>query len=127
MRKLIFLLGILVFIGCKNDEKITIQQSANTYPKMNLKSLHTEDKAVQTKLLLQAKEGKVMSLQIAKGKELKEHVSNVQAILICVSGKDIYKEPSGETNLDAGDYVMIEKDVKHEVLALTNSNFILVK
>jgi quercetin dioxygenase-like cupin family protein len=127
MRKLIFLLGILVFIGCKNDEKTTLQQSTNTYPKMNLKSLHTEDKAVQTKLLLQAKEGKVMSLQIAKGKELKEHVSNVQAILICVSGKSIYKELSGETNLEAGDYVMIEKDVKHEVLALTNSNFILVK
>jgi len=127
MRKLIFLLGILVFIGCKNDEKTTIKQSENIYPKMNLKSLHIEDKAFQTKLLLQAKEGKVMSLQIAKGKELKEHVSNVQAILICVSGKSIYKELSGETNLEAGDYVMIEKDVKHEVLALTNSNFILVK
>jgi len=127
MRKLILLLGILLFIGCKNDEKITIQQSKNTYPKMNLKNLHTEDKAVQTQLLLKAEEGKVMSLQIAEGKELKEHVSNVPAILICVSGKSVYKELSGETNLEAGDYVMIKKDVKHEVLALTDSNFILVK
>ncbi|AUC83657.1 hypothetical protein CW733_04545 [Lacinutrix sp. Bg11-31] len=94
---------------------------------MNLKNIHSEDKAVQTKLLLKVEEGKVVSLQIAAGKQLKEHVSNVPAILICVSGKSVYKESSGETTLVTGDFVMINKDVKHEVDAITDSNFILVK
>ncbi|MEN8886109.1 MAG: cupin domain-containing protein, partial [Winogradskyella sp.] len=98
-----------------------------TYPKMNLKNLHTEDKAVQTQLLLNAKEGKVVSLQIASGKQLKEHVSKVPALLICVTGKGIYTEASGKTTLEPGDYVIIKKDVKHQVDALTDSNFILVK
>ena len=126
MKKLTFLFGILLFMGCQTNDSKSIQ-SKNNYPKMNLKELHTEAKAVQTKLLLKAEAGKVISLQIAAGEQLKEHVSAVPAILICVSGKGIYREASGETNLEPGDYVMIEKDVKHEVDAITDSNFILAK
>ncbi len=125
MRQLTFLLVILLFIGCEKNENKT--QQSNTYPKMNLKNLHTEDKAVQTKLLLKAEDGQVVSLQIASGEQLKEHVSKVPAILICVSGNAIYREISGEIILEPGDYVIIQKDVKHEVDALTDSNFILVK
>lgn len=125
MRKLTFLVVILLFIGCEENENKT--QQSNTYPKMNLKNLHTEDKAVQTKLLLKAEEGQVVSLQIASGEQLKEHMSKVPAILICVAGNAIYKEASGETTLEQGDYVMIQKDVKHELDALIDSNFILVK
>lgn len=94
---------------------------------MNLKDVHTEDNPVQTKLLFQAEEGKVVSLQIAAGEQLKEHVSKVPAILICVSGKAIYKQASGDVILEAGDYVMIPKDVTHEVNAITDSNFVLIK
>ncbi|WCO02876.1 cupin domain-containing protein [Psychroserpens ponticola] len=126
MKNLIVLLGILLLVGCKSTENIT-NQSKNNYPKMNLKDLHTEDKAVQTKLLLKAEEGKVISLQIASGEQLKEHVSNVPTILICVSGKAVYKDESGDVTLKAGDYVMITQDVKHEVSAITDSNFILIK
>lgn len=126
MKDLIVLLGILLLTGCKSTESIT-NQSKNNYPKMNLKDLHTEDKDVQTKLLLNAEEGKVISLQIASGEQLKEHVSNVPAILICISGKAIYKEKSGDVTLKSGEYVMIAKDVKHEVNAIIDSNFILIK
>ncbi|WP_339624744.1 hypothetical protein [uncultured Winogradskyella sp.] len=125
MKKLTFLLVIVLFMGCKKKENNTTE--TNSYPKMNLKNLHTEDKAVQTQLLLNAKEGKVVSLQIASGKQLKEHVSKVPALLLCVTGKGIYREASGKTTLEPGDYVIIKKDVKHQVDALTDSNFILVK
>ncbi|MEX0996948.1 MAG: cupin domain-containing protein [Flavobacteriaceae bacterium] len=126
MKKLILILALTVLTGCKTTDKINYT-SNNNYPKMNLKDLHTEDNPVQTKLLFQAEEGKVVSLQIAAGEQLKEHVSNVPAILICVSGKAIYKQASGDVILEAGDYVMIPKNVKHEVNAITDSNFVLIK
>jgi|AntRauMFilla1563_2_1112583.scaffolds.fasta_scaffold00957_5 quercetin dioxygenase-like cupin family protein len=126
MIKSLFLLGILLFIGCNNNEN-TIEQTKNTYPKMNLKNIHTAEKTVKTKLLFTAEEGKVISLQIAAGEQLKEHVSKVSATLICVSGKAVYKEAAGETALETGDFIIISKEVKHEVDAVTDSNFILVK
>jgi quercetin dioxygenase-like cupin family protein len=124
--KHLILIVLIVFAGCKNAN-IQTNQSQYNYPKMNLKDLHKEDKAVQTKLLFQAEEGKVVSLQIAAKEQLKEHLSKVPATLICVSGKAIYKQASAFVILEAGDYVMIPKDVIHEVNAITDSNFVLIK
>lgn len=124
--KHLILIVLIVFAGFKNAN-IQTNQSQYNYPKMNLKDLHKEDKAVQTKLLFQAEEGKVVSLQIAAKEQLKEHLSKVPATLICVSGKAIYKQASAFVILEAGDYVMIPKDVIHEVNAITDSNFVLIK
>ncbi|WP_246085363.1 cupin domain-containing protein [Paucihalobacter ruber] len=124
--KYLILLAFIVFAGCKNAN-IQTNQSQYNYLKMNLKDLHTQDKAVQTNLLLQAEQGKVVSLQIAAKEQLKEHVSEVPAILICVLGKAVYKQESLEVTLLAGDYVLIPKNIKHEVKAITDSNFILIK
>ena len=51
---------------------------------MNLKDLHTEVKDVQTALLFVPSENKVVSLQIAKDKQLTEHITTVPALLVCV-------------------------------------------
>ena len=40
---------------------------------MNLKNLHTEEKAVQTNVLFEPTQN-VISIQIAKGEQLKEHI-----------------------------------------------------
>ena len=95
---------------------------------MNLKDSHTENKAVQTKMLFSAAEGKVISLQIASGEQLKEHLSKVPALLVCVSGNAVYKdEKESVINLKSGDFVNIEPDVKHRIDALEESNFLLIK
>ena len=47
---------------------------------MNLQNLHTEEKAVQTNVLFETNE-KVISMQIAKGEQLKEHI-HYQALMI---------------------------------------------
>ncbi len=94
---------------------------------MNLKKIHKTGKDVQTELLKTVEEGKVISLQIKKHKILKEHISKVPALLICISGKAIYKEKDREIKLKKGTYVFIEPNVKHEVIASKKSNFILVK
>ncbi len=123
MRILALFIGLSLLNSCKTENTETL----NTYPKMNLIETHKEVKDVHTKLLLKAEEGKVISLQIEAGKQLKEHVSAVPALLVCVSGNGIYKDESGETNLKEGDCVYIKKDVKHQVDAISKSNFLLVK
>ena len=67
--------------------------------KMNLKKVFTETKDVQTKLIRQVEEGKVIALQIDTDKILKEHISKVPAILICISGKAIYKDENRKIKL----------------------------
>jgi len=95
---------------------------------MNLKNNHTDDKAVQTKLLFTAEEGKVISLQIAAGEQLKEHITKVPVLLVCVSGNAVYKdEKQSVFNLKSGDYVNIEPHVKHRIDAIEESNFLLIK
>lgn len=95
---------------------------------MNLKNLHTETKAVQTSVLFTGTEGKVISLQIAGGEELKEHSSKVPAVLVCISGNAVYNdEKDNVVNLTSNDYVMIEENVKHWVNAIEESNFLLIK
>ena len=94
---------------------------------MNLKNLHPENKAVQTSILFEPKE-KVISLQIAKGEQLKEHITKVPALLVCVSGNAVFDNEKGEkTELQSGDYVLIEENVKHWVNAFEDSNFLLIK
>ena len=94
---------------------------------MIFKNLHTENKAVQTSVLFEPKE-KVISLQIAKGEQLKEHITKVPALLVCVSGNAVFDNENGKkTELQSGDYVLIEENVKHWVDAFEESNFLLIK
>lgn len=95
---------------------------------MILKNLHTENKPVQTQLLFEPKDAKVISLQIAKGETLKEHVSKIPALLVCISGNAVFTDDKGTVvNLNSGNYVMIEENVKHAVKAFDESNFLLMK
>lgn len=96
--------------------------------KMNLKELHTEQKGVQTNMMFPAKDGKVISLQILKGSELAEHVTQVPALLVCVSGTAVYGEETGKkVTLLPGDFVNIEPKVKHWVFGVEDSNLLLIK
>jgi quercetin dioxygenase-like cupin family protein len=95
---------------------------------MKLKDLHTENKAVQTQILFEPNDKKVISMQIAKGETLKEHISKIPALLVCVSGNATFNDENGTiVNLTSGVYVMIEVNVKHEVKATEESNFLLIK
>ncbi len=95
---------------------------------MNLKKLNIENKPVLTELIFEPTESKVISLQIAKGETLKEHVSKIPAMLVCVTGNAVFSNEKGTViNLNSGVYVMIEENVKHAVKAIEESNFLLIK
>lgn len=119
------LLTLVFFFGLMGQQNLSAQETKSVN---NLKELHTEQKAVQTKVIFTAEDGKVVSLKIAKGEELKDHVSNLSALFLCVTGDATYKDENGKSiRLKAGDYMFIEKDVMHRVTAKKDSNFILIR
>ena len=92
---------------------------------MNLTNLHSSDKPVQTQVLFEPTENKVIALQIAKNEQLKEHVTKVPALLICVTGEATFSNENGEKiHLKSGDFIKIPVDVKHWVDAHELSNFL---
>ncbi len=95
---------------------------------MNLINLHSSDKPVQTQVLFEPTENKVIALQIAKNEQLKEHVTKVPALLICVTGEATFSNENGEKiHLKSGDFIKIPVDVKHWVDAHELTNFLLIK
>lgn len=96
--------------------------------KMNLTQLHNDSTGIQTKMMFPATNGKVISLQILEGSQLKEHISKEAALLICVSGNTIYEDENGlKVTLLSGDFVKIEPNIKHWVSGIENSNLLLIK
>ena len=96
--------------------------------KMNLNELHKDTIGVQTNMMFPAADGKVISLQILKGSQLKEHITKVPALLICVKGNTSYEDEKGiKANLFSGDFVKIEPNVKHWVDGIEDSNLLLIK
>ena len=95
---------------------------------MNLINLHSSDKPVQTQVLFEPTENKVIGLQIAKNEQLKEHVTKVPALLVCINGDATFSNENGEKiHLKSGDFIKIPVDVKHWVDAHELSNFLLIK
>jgi len=95
---------------------------------MNIKELHTQDKPVSAKPIFKSEIRNATALQILQGETLKEHVTQVPALLICISGEALFENEKGsKETLKAGDYVHIEPMVKHWVNGIVDSQLILIK
>ena len=95
---------------------------------MNLTQLFTDDKPVQATKLFATTDGTVSALRILAGSQLKEHITKVPALLVCVNGEAIFNNEKGDViPLLPGDYVNIEPMVKHWVDGIRDSQFLLVK
>lgn len=95
---------------------------------MNIKEIHTSEKSVSASLLFKNELASVTAIQILKGEKLKEHVSKIPALLLCIEGKAIYGSEGGINEiLLPGDYVKIEPMVTHWVEAEIESQLVLIK
>ena len=95
---------------------------------MNIKELHQDTKAVSTASLFKTSECNVTSIQILADEQLKEHITKVSALLLCVTGEALFENENGVKQIMAtGDYVNIEPNTKHWVSAKSQSNFLLIK
>lgn len=94
---------------------------------MNIAQFHTSGQAVDAKRIFTG-EGQVNSIRLLAGGLLKEHVSAIPALLICVKGKAVYEDETGlSETLVTGDYVNILPHVKHWLKGIENSNLLLLK
>ncbi len=95
---------------------------------MNLKDKHAIEKPVSATALFKGDEGTVTSLQIRKDGQLKEHITKVAALLVCVVGEVVFENEHGMKEiLQSGDYVNIEPYVKHWVIGKADSQLLLFK
>ncbi|MBP6731720.1 MAG: hypothetical protein KA149_06665 [Chitinophagales bacterium] len=95
---------------------------------MNIKDLHQDTKAVSTASLFKTIEGNVISIQLLANQQLKEHITKVPALLLCLTGESIFENENGiKLTLSTGDYVNIEPNIKHWINGKSTSNFILIK
>jgi quercetin dioxygenase-like cupin family protein len=95
---------------------------------MKIQDVHLKDKAVSAISLFKATDNAVIALQILAQQQLKEHITKVPALLICVEGKVLFENEKGiEETLSSGDYIKIEPMVKHAVEGILNSQLLLIK
>lgn len=95
---------------------------------MNIKELHTPGQALSTFSLFKSEKGNATAIQIMKGEKLKEHITKIPALLICVIGQATFEDEKGAKKiLRPGDYMNIEPMVEHWVVGVKDSQLILVK
>ena len=95
---------------------------------MNISEQHDSGKEISAKVLFKTSEGNVTSLQILENALLKEHITKVSALLVCVSGEAVFENEKGlNQTLFSGDFIHIEPFVKHWVKGVTNSQLLLLK
>lgn len=130
MKNLFTIITILTLSSCSimKSTNETKSMESNTIEPKNISSLLGNDKPVQTSLLFNNVDQKVIVLKIQEDQILKEHISKVPALLICISGEGVYTEGKEKRVLmKKGDYLEIPKDVIHAVSAKVTSEFLLIK
>lgn len=95
---------------------------------MNIKELHTENKAVSAVSLFKSEGGNTTAIRILKGDLLKEHITKTPALLLCVEGEVVFENEMGiKETLLSGAYINIEPMVKHWVEGKVDSQLVLIK
>lgn len=95
---------------------------------MNLEALHTAEKEVSATNLFKGETGVVTAIQLLHGSKLKEHTTQIPAMLLCVAGKVSYHEHERDPLLLLpGDYVAIPPNVLHWLQAHASSQLVLIK
>ncbi len=94
---------------------------------MNLTDLHDQS-GVSAKPISALLHSKVTAIQILAGALLKEHITRIPAILICVQGEVVFEDEKGnQEQLKPGDYKAIEPMVNHWVKGVQDAQLVLIK
>lgn len=93
---------------------------------MNIQELHHKEKIMSAHLFFKGETA--TSIQLLKGGMLKEHITVIPALLLCITGSVIYNDENGkETELKPGDYMRIQPQIKHWLNAFEDAQLLLLK
>ncbi len=129
-KMLLFVILPLFLAGCAVQKKAATGNLGHLTNRTmsNISALHDPAQAVSPKPLFKGTEATVAALQINKDGLLKEHVTKVEALLVCVAGEAVYEDEKGRRQaLFNGDYIRIEPMVKHWVRGVQDSQLLLIK
>lgn len=94
----------------------------------NINILHDATQDVSAKPFFKGLDSTVTALQIQKNGLLKEHITKVEALLICITGEVLFENEKGlKQTLTNGDYIKIAPMVKHWLAGVQDSQLILFK
>jgi quercetin dioxygenase-like cupin family protein len=82
---------------------------------------------VKTNVLVANETGKQILISIEAGAELKEHISPTDASVLILKGEVMFKINQEEFCMSLMDMYAFKKNVKHAILASTNSIILLVR
>lgn len=120
--------SLLVLILSVKGFTQSINNESNMKQAQSISQLHKSEIPVSAQVLFKGIEGVTRALQINKGGLLKEHVTETEAMLICVSGEVKYEdEKKNNYILKQGEYIKIKPKVKHWVTGIENSQLLLIK
>lgn len=106
----------------------SINNESSMKQAQSISQLHKSETPVSAQVLFKGIEGVTRALQINKSGLLKEHVTETEAMLICVSGEVKYEdEKKNSYILKQGEYIKIQPKVKHWVTGIENSQLLLIK
>lgn len=96
---------------------------------MNSLTQHrNHNKAVQAQGIFSNGSATATAIFLTKESLLKEHTTPINALLLCVTGEVVFNnELHQEQLLQAGNYIEIQHDVKHWVLAKEDSTLLLCR
>ena len=95
---------------------------------MNVQTIHPKDKAVSAVSIFKSDAANATAIQLLQFETLKEHITKTPAVLVCVMGEIIFENEKGDkSTLKTGDFIHIEKDIKHWLIAIMESQLILIK
>lgn len=95
---------------------------------MNIKEFHDTKNDVSAFTMFKSTEGKTIAIEILEGKQFKEHMTQIPALLVCVNGKVVFEDEKGfSKELKSGDFVKITPFVKHWVNGIETSQLLLMK
>lgn len=119
---------IFISFACEHHDSHEASPQIAMEKQQKLKETHNADKGVSAVPIFKGVEGKTMALQILKDQQLKEHITEVPALLVCVSGEVIFENEKGaKIPLASGEFLQIEPKVKHWVNGVTDSQLLLIK
>ena len=82
---------------------------------------------VKTRVIVANETGKQILISIEAGAELKEHTSPTDASILVLQGEIVFKINQEEFCMLPMDLYAFKKNVKHAILASTNSVILLVR